>query len=180
MFIVTISGLSGSGTTTVGKLVSSKLNIPFISTGDIFRELAKEKGMSINEFVEFANSHPNIDREIDDRQIEIASVKSVVLEGRLAGILAFNNKILSIKIWLDAPLDVRAKRVTNREKKSLEIIKKEIHERDKSDLIRYNKIYNFDLNDFSYYTKIIDTTKNKPDEISDFIVEIYNNAINSN
>lgn len=178
MLSITISGLAGSGTTTVGKLVSKKLRLPFVSAGDIFRELAREKNMSINEFVEYARLHPNIDIEVDNRQIELAKVKSVVLEGRLTGFLAVKNKIPSIKIWLDAPLDTRAYRVSFRENKSFEIVKKEILEREICDKERYKKIYNFDINDLSFYTKIIDTTKNKPEAIADFIVEIYKNAKN--
>lgn len=176
MLSITISGLAGSGTTTVGKLVSKKLILPFISTGDIFRKIAEKKKMSIIEFVEYAGLHPNIDKEIDFRQIEIAKVKSVVLEGRLTGILLAKNKIPSIKIWLEAPLEVRAKRISGRENKTEEIVRKEILERDKCDMERYEKIYNIDINDISCYTKIIDTTKNLPEAISNFIVEVYNNA----
>ena len=38
--IITIGGLAGSGTTTAAKVLSEKLNIPFISSGAIFREMA--------------------------------------------------------------------------------------------------------------------------------------------
>lgn len=179
MLSVTISGLSGSGTTTVGKLVSKKINLPFISAGDVFRELAKKREMSIIDFVEYTRSHPNIDIEVDNRQIEIAKLKSVVLEGRLTGILASKNKIPSIKIWLEAPLEIRAQRVSCRENKTVTQTKKEILKRDRFDEERYQKIYDIDINDLSYYTKIIDTTKNKPDAISNFIVEIYKNAKSS-
>ncbi len=36
-------GIQGSGKSTQGNLLSKKLNIPYLSTGHIFRELAKEK-----------------------------------------------------------------------------------------------------------------------------------------
>lgn len=36
-------GIQGSGKSTQGSLLSEKLNIPYLSTGHIFRELAKEK-----------------------------------------------------------------------------------------------------------------------------------------
>jgi adenylate kinase len=35
-------GIQGAGKSTVGKYVAEKLNIPFIATGDIFRELKQE------------------------------------------------------------------------------------------------------------------------------------------
>ena len=40
---ILIFGVQGSGKSTVGKYIAEKLDIPFISTGDIFRELREEK-----------------------------------------------------------------------------------------------------------------------------------------
>jgi len=49
--IITISGLPGSGKTTVAKKLSKKLNYEFISVGDLKGQFAKEKGMTIDEFM---------------------------------------------------------------------------------------------------------------------------------
>ncbi|OGH10995.1 MAG: hypothetical protein A3B38_00220 [Candidatus Levybacteria bacterium RIFCSPLOWO2_01_FULL_36_13] len=38
-------GIQGSGKSTQGNFLSEKLNIPYLSTGHIFRELAKEKSI---------------------------------------------------------------------------------------------------------------------------------------
>lgn len=38
-----LMGIQGSGKSTQGSLLSKKLNIPYLSTGHIFREMAKEK-----------------------------------------------------------------------------------------------------------------------------------------
>lgn len=53
--IITIGGLAGSGTTTAAEVLSNKLDIPYISAGSIFRDMAKERGMSVLEFSNFAN-----------------------------------------------------------------------------------------------------------------------------
>lgn len=39
---IILIGIQGSGKSTQGNLLSEKLNIPYLSTGHIFRELAKE------------------------------------------------------------------------------------------------------------------------------------------
>lgn len=39
---IILVGIQGSGKSTQGNLLSEKLNIPYLSTGHIFRELAKE------------------------------------------------------------------------------------------------------------------------------------------
>ena len=40
---IILIGMPGSGKSTQGNLLSKKLNVPYLSTGHIFRELAKEK-----------------------------------------------------------------------------------------------------------------------------------------
>lgn len=40
---IILIGIQGSGKSTQGNLLSEKLNIPYLSTGHIFREIAKEK-----------------------------------------------------------------------------------------------------------------------------------------
>jgi adenylate kinase len=40
---IILVGIQGSGKSTQGNLLSEKLNIPYLSTGHIFREMAKEK-----------------------------------------------------------------------------------------------------------------------------------------
>jgi len=55
--IITISGLPGAGTTTITRILSRKLGIPFISAGEVFRQMAAEKGMNILEFSRLAEDH---------------------------------------------------------------------------------------------------------------------------
>lgn len=40
---ILLIGIQGAGKSTQGNLLSEKLNIPYLSTGHIFREMAKEK-----------------------------------------------------------------------------------------------------------------------------------------
>ena len=65
--IITIGGLAGTGTTTTAELLSEKLDIPYISAGFIFREMAAEHGMSVLEFSEFAEGNDDIDKEIEQK-----------------------------------------------------------------------------------------------------------------
>ena len=83
--IITIGGLAGTGTTTAAQVLSKKLDMPFLSTGSIFRDMAKENGMSVLEFSKFAENNTEIDNEIDKRQAEIAkSSENLIVEGRLS------------------------------------------------------------------------------------------------
>jgi len=82
---ITISGPPGSGKTTVAKILSEKLKIKLISAGSVFRQLAKEKGMSLEDFSRLAEINPEIDILIDKMQREMAErEKNAIIEGRLS------------------------------------------------------------------------------------------------
>ena len=48
--LITISGLPGSGKTTVARLLSRQLGIPHVYAGDMYRKAAEERGMTLEEF----------------------------------------------------------------------------------------------------------------------------------
>ena len=165
--IITIGGSAGSGTTTAAKLLSKRLNIPFLSTGHIFREMASEYGMTIFEFSKFAEDNTDIDKELDKRQADLANdSENLIIEGRLSAYFVEAD----LKICLIAPLDVRAKRVHDRESKSVELAKDEIRIREKSETLRYLDIYNIDINNFDIYDLILNTDRFRPDSIVDIIL----------
>lgn len=67
---IVLIGIQGSGKSTQGNLLSEKLNIPYLSTGHIFRELAKEHtplGRYIKETMNVGYLIP------DDKTLEIVS-----------------------------------------------------------------------------------------------------------
>ncbi|AGN17131.1 MAG: (d)CMP kinase [Methanobrevibacter boviskoreani] len=167
--IITIGGPAGSGTTTAAKVLSENLNIPYLSTGSIFRDMAKEKGMSVLEFSKFAENNTDIDKEIDRRQAELAyEAGDIVVEGRLSAYFIEAD----LKIWLTAPLDVRAKRVHDRENKSIEQAVHEIKIREESEASRYKEIHNIDLYDYNIYDVVINSDSFNPESISQIITDI--------
>ncbi|MEZ5336439.1 MAG: AAA family ATPase [Methanolobus sp.] len=154
--LLTISGLPGSGTTTVSRLISEKYDLEMISAGEVFRSLAKEYDMSLAEFGALAESDDRIDIKIDERQKEIANTRdNIILEGRLAGHMAEK----AFKVWIKASVDVRVRRIVSREGSSFEDKLAETKEREASEAIRYKTIYGIDINDLSIYDLVIDSEK---------------------
>ena len=152
--IVTIGGSVGSGKSTLAREISSRFDLKHISAGVIMREMAREKGMDLLEFSRFAEENPQIDREIDDRQKEMAK-GNCVAEGRLST----HFLKADISVWLTAPLDVRATRVAYREKISPGEAKKRIIKREASERKRYKEFYNIELDDMSKYDLILNAGK---------------------
>ena len=67
---LTVSGPIGSGKSTVAKLLASRLDFHYMSTGDIFRQNARKHGMSVEAFNEYAEKHPEVDVDQDNYLIE--------------------------------------------------------------------------------------------------------------
>lgn len=152
--IITIGGLAGTGTSTAAKNLSEYLNIPYISAGDVFRQLAKEHDMTVLEFNEFAEGNDEIDIALDKRQADIANnADDLIVEGRISAF--FVNA--DYRIWLMTPDDTRAQRISHREDKSIDTVIKEIKERTASEKKRYQEIHNIDIDDYSIYDIIINT-----------------------
>ncbi len=167
---ITISGLPGSGTSTVADLLHKKLGFRYVNVGNIFREMADKHKMGLQEFEEYCESNPKIDIELDRKQESILKKGDVILEGRLSGWMAHIKKIPSIKIWLDCNEDERVKRLINREGGDFFEKKREMRERQESEKRRYLKFYGIDLDDKSIYDIVIDTTDMKPEHIVEKII----------
>ncbi|MGB3907511.1 MAG: AAA family ATPase [Methanomethylovorans sp.] len=154
--LITISGLPGSGTTTVSDLLSRHYGMEVISAGEVFRALAKEKGITLAELGELAEKDETIDVQIDKRQQEIAATRdNIILEGRLAGHMVPH----ALKVWLKAPIDVRVQRIVGRENTFFTKALGETLEREASEALRYHEIHGIDINDLSIYDLVIDSDR---------------------
>jgi cytidylate kinase len=169
--IITISGLPGSGKTTIAEILKGQLGMRYISTGHIFREKAKKAHMNLSRFSDLAELNPKIDREIDEAQKEILLQGNVIVEGRLAGWIAYRNNLPALKVWLDCDQETRIKRIVNRERGSLQKKRDETRKREKSEKERYQKIYNIDLTNTEIYDLVINTENKKPSEIARIVMD---------
>jgi CMP/dCMP kinase len=158
--IITISGKAGSGKSTLAKELADKLNLKHYSIGDLMRQIAKEKEMSLNELGKMAEKDSSIDRELDRKQIGLKDKDNFVIDGRLTAFFIPN---ADLKIFLDCDDSIRALRILNDERKGersngLKDVKKNIEKRESSERKRYRKLYNIDYHDKGLYDLIIDTT----------------------
>ena len=159
--IITISGKAGSGKSTIARGLAKKLELKHYSIGDLMRQLAKEKKMSLNELGNLAEKNKSIDLELDKKQIELRNQDNFVIDGRLT---AHFLPYADLKVFLDCDDNVRAERILkdNRsDEKSKDIMGliKKIRQREQSERKRYKKLYNIDYHDKKLYDLIIDTTK---------------------
>ena len=81
---ITITGNLGSGKSSVCKELE-KSGFTIISAGDIFRQIAAEKGMTVIELNEAAKKDRSIDDMLDQRSTELGkTMDHTVFDSRLA------------------------------------------------------------------------------------------------
>lgn len=151
--IITIGGPIGSGKTTVASAIAGLYGFKHVSAGLIFRKMAKENGLTLEEFSELAEKDPFYDKRVDERQKALAKEGNAVVDGRLSGRFIEGD----IKIWLTAPFGLRAQRVAQRDGKELKLATDEMQNREKSEATRYKKIYNINVYDLSIYDVVLNT-----------------------
>jgi len=153
---ITVSGLPGSGTTSLSRYLAERTGYVMISAGEVFRQLAQEHGMDLATFGRLAREDPAYDRMIDARQKKIAEEQdNIIVEGRLSGWVVGN---ADLKIWLYAPVGCRIKRIAFRDQvPDEETAKKLTLERERCEAGRYQAYYSIDIGDLSIYHLIINS-----------------------
>jgi predicted cytidylate kinase len=177
--IITIGGDAGSGKGTVGRIVAKNLGYKYISIGDVRREMAKKRGLTLAEFNRLGETEDFTDTEVDEYQRRLGEEKdNLVVDGRTS--FFFIPK--SVKVFLKADLSARAMRVMKQQEnergarnnetfKDLDDAKRILSERDKCDDRRYKKIYGFDYTDERNYDLVVDSTKINARQVADRIMD---------
>ncbi len=174
--IITISGLHGTGKSTVGKVLSKKLGIQYYSTGQAFRDLAQMKNMTLEQFTDYVEVHPEIDIKLDEKIIDVAKQGNILIDSQLSGYLL--KDIADFKILLTCPDETRINRMADRDKSSFEEKLNETSVREQSELERFKKLYKINLKhskkNKQLYDLIIDTEKLTVLEVVDRILTEIN------
>ena len=165
---VTVSGAPGAGVTTLCEGLADALDCGYVSGGEVFREIAEERGETLTELVAAAGESEEIDRALDRRLHSIAEEwgaanKSFILESRLAAWIAGNRA--DLKIWLDAPEEIRVDRTSDREEMGAEM-----RVRDVIDTKRFEDYYDVDFSDRSVYDLTVNTARWSPEQTLEIVL----------
>jgi cytidylate kinase len=183
--IITISGVPGSGKSSVAKIISEKLGYGRIYIGALQREIAKQRGITLEQLSRLEETDPSVDREVDLKIKEAAEKnENIVIESRTAAGLFRKWKIRkkAVHILLKCDLVVSAQRIFKQKKiegcrkrneKSAGTEKEQlldIKERMASESKRYKKYYGFDCYDERLYDLMVDTTRMTIGETADAVL----------
>ncbi len=183
--VICISGMAGTGKSTLSKKLAGKYNLKCYSGGDALKELANAEGYDASrpgwwespEGLNFLNeriSDPKFDQEVDAKLLKYAQQGNVLLDSWTMPWLLKEG----FKIWLMASIEKRAARVAERDKitvdKAFEVLK-EKEERTKA---IYKKLYGFSLGeDFVPFDLVLDTDNLSADEVFEVLCRVIENMV---
>jgi predicted cytidylate kinase len=164
MVIITIGGPPGSGKSTLGRMLATRLGAPFFSMGDVRRAYALERGMTLAELNRRGEADPYSDTMVDEYQSKLPRQHpSFVIDSRLG----YHFLPQSVKIFLKADLRVAASRILPDKRAeehwtNLDEGTRALQERMRSDRARYKKYYGIDPYDESRFDLVLDTSQLDP------------------
>lgn len=182
--VISVSGLAGTGTTTISKMLAYELGYEHVYAGAIIREMAAEHNMDIVAFNDLIIGEPEWDYRVDNLIIEKAREGKKILEGRLSGWMMDKGEINAFKVLLTVSPDEQTRRVAGRDAQNLGEAKEAISKREAGNEKRYKGLYP-DVNyhelypDFagnSIFDVRIDTTEKTPDDICEEILKKYKHS----
>jgi CMP/dCMP kinase len=170
---ITVNGDLGSGKSTVSVGLAERLHLRRISVGDLYREMARERGMTALQLNLHAELDDVIDGTVDQMQREIAeSGQRVIMDSRLAWFFFTDG----FKVHLITEPTVAARRVLGRPANevenyaSLEEAKDQLRSRSESERQRFLTRYHADKHALRNYDLVLDTTRARPEEVVDLAV----------
>jgi len=166
--IISFAGLHGTGKSTIAKRIAQHFDFTFYSTGMAFRELAKLKKMTLEDFSRYSEDHLEIDRLLDDKIKLLAETgNSYVFDGQLPAFMLGHLNNFCILLTCDD--NVRLERMASRDNRSIEDQQKETIAREESERERFIQLYNLDILDpgtiLKNFNLIVDTTELNIEEI---------------
>lgn len=153
--VITISGLHGTGKSTFARSISKSFGLRHVSAGDLFRQIADERGLTVSELSKLSSKNRKIDDIIDERTKREARRGSVLLDGLLAGWMA--RKEADLKLFLTASEKVRIQRIARREGISFNAARRATLLREKLEKRRFNRFYGIDINNTAIYDLTLNT-----------------------
>jgi cytidylate kinase len=178
--IITICGSLGSGKSSTADLVAQRLGYKRFSSGDFFRQVGVELGLSVTETNIRAETDPKIDEMTDQKLRDLNNAEKIVIDSRTA----YHWIPESFKVYLDLSPEIAKDRILNNlkvnksrqqsEKEStLEEVYKKMQERFESEQKRYWDLYKINNTDRNNFDLMIDTNKNNLEQVVEIVVSEY-------
>jgi cytidylate kinase len=170
---ITLSGTLGSGKSTVGKELARRLGVPYISTGQIFREIGHISNLNALQTNLEAETNRTLDDAVDNKVRELnTTIPDFVIDSRMAWYFVEN----ALKVFLSVTPEIAAQRImadrsrATEQYASIEAALNGLRARRDSEIKRYKRLYGVDIEDPSNYDLLIGTDDIAAPEVVDLIL----------
>ena len=183
--VICISGMAGTGKSTLSKKLAEKYNLKCYSGGDALKELAKAEGYDVSRqgwwespeglnFLKERVIDPKFDKAVDAKLLEHAQQGNVLLDSWTMPWLLKEG----FKIWLMASIEKRATRVAERDKITVNEAFKVLEEKEARTKAIYKKLYGFVLGeDFAPFDLVLDTDNLNAEEVFEVLCRVIDNVV---
>jgi cytidylate kinase len=183
--VICISGMAGTGKSTLAKKLAQKYGFDYYSGGDALKVLALEEGYDASlpgwwespsglKFLKQREGDAKFDRAVDQKLLEYTEKGNVLLDSWTMPWLLKSG----FKIWLLASMEKRAARVAQRDQISVEQALKVLKEKEERTKGIYKKLYGFMLGeDFQPFNLVLDTESLNAEEVFQVLCEVIDNMI---
>jgi CMP/dCMP kinase len=186
--VVCISGMAGTGKSTLAKKLAEKYGLRYYSGGDALKELAAEEGYDSSvrgwwespeglRFLEKREQNHAFDKAVDNKLLKYAQQGCVLLDSWTMPWLLKTG----FKIWLIASEEKRAERIAERDKLPLKEAVQVLKEKEARTKSIYKKLYGFTLGeDLQPFDLILDTNNLNAGEVFQTLCTVMDNLILKN
>lgn len=183
--VICISGMAGTGKSTLAKKLAQKYALKYYSGGDALKDLAKEEGYDISVhgwweshvglgFLQKRVNDPKFDRAVDNKLLEYAKQGNVLLDSWTMPWLLKGG----FKIWLEASFEKRAARVAERDNLTYTEAVKVLGEKEGHTKRIYKALYGFSLgDDLSPFDFVLDTDNLNAPEVFKVLCHVMDNVV---
>ena len=183
--VVCISGMAGTGKSTLSKRLAKKYELRYYSGGDALKALAAEEGYDsasrgwwespegLN-FLKKREENLEFDKAVDDKLLEYAQQGRVLLDSWTMPWLLKTG----FKIWLAASVERRAERIAKRDKIPLKEALQVLKEKEARTKAIYKKLYGFTLGeDFEPFDMVLDTDNLNAGDVFQVLCMVMDNVV---
>ncbi len=183
--VICISGLAGTGKSTLAKKLAEKYQLRYYSGGDALKELAKQEGYDTTVqgwwespiglgFLAKRATDPKFDKAVDDKLLEFAKQGNVLLDSWTMPWLLKGG----FKIWLEASFERRAQRVSERDNLTYQEAVKVLGEKEGHTKAIYKQLYGFSLgDDLTPFDFVLDTDNLNASEVFKVLCRVMDNVV---
>ncbi len=183
--VICISGMAGTGKSTLAKKLAQKYGLKYYSGGDALRDLAAEKGYDslLNgwwespeglRFLDQRKTDPSFDKAVDEKLLEYAAQGNVLLDSWTMPWLVKQG----FKIWLAASVEKQAERISRRDRMTIAESLNALKEKEARTKAIYKQLYGFSLGeDFSPFNLVLDTDNLSAEQVFGVLCMIMDKVV---